>query len=238
MLLTFGQVTEMFLQGLLPFLFGGTAGGFVSYFLKQKIWGSVQRDLNTHSEFLKYQLNKEAINSEMNIKKKHEVYAEMLKLLRIADGAVQGLQGLGLGNTYQDYSVEDMERLLDERRVTKKMKQNIIEIFKRNSSEGIEEWKKYKPLCDAQDAQKQVYGANNFWLSNELYMSQRIYSEVADLVTDLKRCAVHSVLVASDSQRDPYDIKPIRDQLSGLTMRIDKLKEIMIQELEKTNNAY
>ena len=188
-----GSIGTFGIAGLLVWLFKKS----LSAALHKDVLKDVERlkgELELKKETLKHDLQKELLSEELLINKKHEVYARLLELIRIAHGAVANLHGISFQRTYEECDEADLEEMLKEYKVPNGEMQKILKLFRSgrengkpaSANPGLDEWKKYKRLLDIGTANGNVTDANNYWVVKELYMSDEVFDKCKQIIVGLK----------------------------------------------------
>lgn len=188
-----GSVGTMAVAGLLIWIFKKS----ISAALHRDVLRDVEKlksELELKKETIKHDLQKELFSDELLINKKHEVYARLLELVRIAHGAVANLHGISFQRTYEECDEEDLAEVLKEYKVPNGEAQKILQLFRSGREDGkpasvnpgLDEWKKYKRVLDIGTANGNVTDANNYWVINELYMSEEVFDKCKQIIVGLK----------------------------------------------------
>ena len=144
-----------------------------------------QKGINSHAERLKSDLQKEVINSQFVIEKRHKIIPNLYKLVMNADGAIRGLHGVGYEPTYEEWNEDDFEKAFDEMNVLGGMRTELHEILKSNREKGIKKWRQYKRMLEIHRARNALMEARNELLVSEIYLNPIIVDSLRELLKTL-----------------------------------------------------
>ncbi|QQR81585.1 MAG: hypothetical protein IPJ69_05600 [Deltaproteobacteria bacterium] len=187
------------------------------------------KNLTSHAEHLKYDLQKSMVNVEQASKKRHEIYPEIYSQIIKVDGAIRSLcPEIGFSATFEDFNIEDIQSLLSKIEGPDKPKEDILKIFIGNPKEGAQALKSYLKTLNKNKARADLQHIKNDWLVYELFMTQGVSKKIGD---------VHSLLwslwidLELDDPRDGNKWKRIEALKSNIIIAINGLKTLMQEEM-------
>lgn len=179
---------------------------------------------NKKLENHKHILQKKVQDFSLYNEKKHICYAELYKLMKIAEGSIMGLSGFTKGPSFEDYSKEDIKKYLDGL-TPDKVSKEVIEIWDTNKNDAIKiisEYEKHKKLNNAENS---YFEARNYWLMNELYFDDELDLKIEDLFQTLYSLYVNYEIPDDVPRKVNSELK------SKVKEKVNNLKVSMKKEL-------
>jgi hypothetical protein len=216
------------------------SSGLLTVYFKERIKAGiaaqVQKEVNSHkqqldtlTEYIKHDIQKNTIKAQLHTTNLHATYPELYKKLIIAHGAIAGLNNFSWVTNYKEYSPEDIIELLKDRNVLRSTTEDIIETFRHNPDEGDKKLKKLMTDLKISDAQKAHQDMKNYWLINELYLDDRISKAIDGFNKDLAK-----VWASAISPREPgRRIEQAEERLQSALAEIKKLIQQQLEPLDK-----
>ncbi len=127
------------------------------------------------------------------------------------------------------YTEKDLERIMNEENVVDGTKQNILIKFKSDKSGAIDELRKLQRHLDAAEARRKFTEAKNYFLLNEIYISELVGSKIKEIIANLANLC--GILMAK--LEDPTyhrDTTPIKENSAKL---FDELRTLLRNELSQ-----
>jgi len=149
----------------------------------QKTIETYKHELNTISEQQKFNYQRWITDFSLFTQKKHEVYAELYRLLLIADGSLESLFGLREVPSFIEYTREDMEKYLRNYQVVEGYIPQLLKNWDKPRNQCIQEIREYLTIIDFQKADKARNEAKNYSLLNSLYLSESTELLVSELLS-------------------------------------------------------
>lgn len=184
---------------------------------------------NTKLENHKHILQKKVQDFSLYNEKKHLCYAELYKLIKIAEGSILGLRGFTEKPSFEDYDKDDVGKYLDELKIPKKVFNQVVEMWdseKDNAIKKIREYEKYRDLMDAKNSYAE---ARNFWLINELYFDDGIDSKLDDYFQTLYSLYVNYEIPEDVPRKVNSELK------TKIQEKFNDIKQSMKKELSSFN---
>ncbi len=221
------------------FVYSGIAGTAAYFLTKRFIDHRFKRALNEHkqeldqkTELLKHDLQKDAMNAQIAISEKHKIYAELFRLISVADGAVFNLFGIRREPTYEEYSEGDFTKLFEEWNVPLGKASDLINLYRADRDKAIDEWKEYRRILERAEARLAITEARNYLFVNEIYMDDDIAELAHEIVTLIAQYLLHAEL--NEDHRDPHLAKELennRERKKQVGSLLPKLKTSIKKKL-------
>ena len=134
--------------------------------------------LDLHGDKIRHDLQRDMLQAQITTDQKHKIYADLYSLLMHAEGSVSMLMGLRSVLTYEEFSIEEFEKHLQSEGVMTEKRNEIVIAFRERKSKGVNLWRKYKRMMEMHAAQAKIAEAKNYWIVNELYISDKVSKTV------------------------------------------------------------
>lgn len=141
--------------------------------------------LNSEIESLRHEYQKNYKDFDLYTSKKHEKYPELFKNIETAIGGIMGLRGMVHSMNFQNADDSDIELYMTKHEFTNSDKREILALWSTNKDVAIrkiEERKKYK---DYYGAEQKWVDANNFFVFNQLFFSEKASIETRETLNVL-----------------------------------------------------
>lgn len=180
---------------------------------------------NTKLENHKHILQKKVQDFSLYNEKKHICYAELYKLIRLAEGSILGLRGLTTRPSFDDYNKVDVENYLDGFSTPKKVIREVVDLWDINKNRAIEIIREYEKYRDLKKSENAFFEARNYWLINELYFDENINIKINEYFKTLYNLYVN--------YENPEEVprKENRELKSKIEVKFNELKDSMKKEL-------
>jgi|GEM_PF-5154931 len=155
------------INGLVGFVLGASGiGAFINHSFNKKL------------ERFKTGLQTDTKIAESYYIKQQDACAEVFKQVRIAQGFVKGLQGLGRSSTYEDYDTSDFDKMLQQLNLLNKQRLTFVALFDKDyqanipisNNKGVREWRNYETVLKINEARTHVQEARNALVLQELFI--------------------------------------------------------------------
>lgn len=120
----------------------------------------------------KNELTKEKHKARLT--KINEVYPELIKNFRIAEGAIWGHLGLQRQPTFEEYNIEDFRELFARQKIPSGKVEELIKEIKNNKSLGISQINTYFRELAKNRIDREVQNANNYFILNGIHLSPEV----------------------------------------------------------------
>ena len=160
----------------------GVAGGLFIWLFKESIKASIKLDLETRLNVQKadldrvrdnfqFQIQQAMLSIQKQTEKTHEIYPELYEKLRIAEGAAGSLLGLKQVNTWVEYSIQDLQDLMERRKVVSGQIEKLVKAIEVNRPDGLKQMNEYFTMIEHQQAEFRHHEAKNHYRVNEMQQS-------------------------------------------------------------------
>lgn len=190
----------------------------------QKAIEAFKHELNAINEQQKFNYQRWITDFGIFTQKKHEAYAELYRLVLIADGSLEGLLGFRQVPSYDEYTREDMKKHLLGQHIVEGFIPQLLEDWETSRDECIRKIRDYLSEIEFQKADKARTDANNYYLLNSVYLSDAVESITAEI---LKLLAIQHV-IDHQSRIDHYSDETLREERK----QIKEKKPVLIRELK------
>jgi hypothetical protein len=154
----------------------------------QKAIETYKHELNAISEQQKFNYQRWMTDLGLFTQKKHEAYAELYKLILIADGSLERLSGLQSVPSFTEYTRADMEMYLKDQHIVEGFIPQLLDGWETSRDECVRKIREYQTMIDFQKADKARNDASNYFLINSVYFSEvveKVVSEILKLIGHL-----------------------------------------------------
>lgn len=143
-----------------------------------KINDKYRQELNSEIERLKHQQQRVFKDFELYTSKKHERYPEVYKYLEIAYGRIFSLRGEGRYLSFENTNRTDIETYLKSLNVTNQDTEQILNLWDKQKSIAINKLQSIRRLINYNEAYEKWIEANDFFIFNELFLSDEAAKHV------------------------------------------------------------
>ncbi|MBP1153967.1 MULTISPECIES: hypothetical protein [unclassified Paenibacillus] len=195
-----------------------------------------KKHLNSELEELKHKQQKILKDFDLYTTKKHETYPELYKCLEKAIGKIMRLKGETRFPSFENVSSEDLEDYLKSLNVTAKDKDDILQLWNNNATknDAILRIRKVLKMISYNEAYELWHEANDFFIYNELYFSERVAGQARKLLDFLWEYLEYLEPIA------PLDSEDLRAINELKTMVIpnarNELKQLLKEDLTLSFN--
>ena len=190
----------------------------------QKAIETYKHELNAINEQQKFNYHRWMTDFGLFTQKKHETYAELYKLILIADGSLEQLSGLRSVPSFDEYSRADMEKYLRNQHIVEGFIPELIDRWETSRDECIRKIREYLTLIDFQKADKARNDTSNYYLINSVYLSEA----VEEIVTEILKLIGHQHVIDEQSRVERYSDESGRKERK----EIREKKPILIRQLK------
>lgn len=203
----------------------------VKFVYDSKLEG-IKNEFTREIEQLKHDQQKLIFNFESYNTKRREMYPEFYNLIQEAIGQIFNLRGYIEVPDTTGYTEEELEAYLTTLHATATEKRNIISIHSTDKQKAFRETAEIKKRYDYYEAKGKWVDANNYLISKELFLSERVAEMAGELIDVLNRYLINLdpkfIGDTSISKENPELRKQIQD-------KTNKLKQIMREEFVVEN---
>lgn len=203
---------------------------------------SLDKELETHrhrlqieADTMRADLDRQIRDFTIYSKERHRAYAGMYKRLLVAEGAISNLHGLTFERTYEDATREEVQALLNEKKIPFKTQDEVLRVWDDSAilnqegpkrlSEVLRQWKQNL-------ANYKLTLARNYQLLNELYFSD----EAREAIERGYRSLTEYWSLAMDADdRDARRELPSKKASSQAEMV--KVRDLLRRELQRGDYA-
>ncbi len=197
----------------------------------QKAIEVYKHELNTINEQQKFNYQRWITDFGLFTQKKHEAYAELYRLILIADGTIEGLYGFRQVPSFNEYTPEDMRKYLLNQNIVEGYVPQLLEGWETSREACIRKIREYQTMIDFQKADRARTDASNYYLLNSVYFSESveaIVSEVLRLLGHQHVIDYQSIVEHSTDEAGREERKQIKENKPVL---ISKLKATIRKEM-------
>lgn len=164
--------------------------------------------------------------------KRHEIYPHLFSLLIESQGYISQLTGLRTEPDFTEYSSDNLNKYLEKKQLLNSKIREFVTLLEHDSQLANKEIKKYLKIIEPQIANGKYSDAKNYYLLNELYLSNTT-SELVDkclqaiggLIIDTEYYYVYNERPDTSFSRQKQTI----DQL------VQEVKALMREELSRSD---
>lgn len=160
-------------------------GGFL-WLIRAKYEAKIKKDLDSHAQLLKHDLEKDMLHAQAVAQSKHIIYPKLFELLRHYDGTFNPLDDVQWLSTFEEWSRDEFEQKLKKEGIKTKMRERILVAWDRGCEEGVKEYYAYKRVMDLNSSDMARIEVNNYLLLKSLYISQPVYNAVDHLIDEIR----------------------------------------------------
>ncbi|MGA1839328.1 MAG: hypothetical protein ACMUIU_01775 [bacterium] len=148
----------------------------------QKAIETYKHELNAVNEQQKFNYQRWMTDFGLFTQKKHEAYAELYKLILIADGSLERLSGLQSDPSFDEYTRSDMKKYLRDQHIIDGFIPQLMDEWETSRHECIRKIREYQTMIDFQKADKARNDASNYYLINSVYLSEAVEETVTEIL--------------------------------------------------------
>jgi hypothetical protein len=207
---------------------------YISGFLSNKFNIALEeyrQKLSQIGEEKKYELEKYLSNFNQYSQKKHEIYSELYKKLKIADGMIRSLVGFKREPSFEEYNKKDMEKYLIKKGVLESYARKLLVKFDTEKDSCIKDIRNYLALIEYNEAIKKYEEAKNYFLIQELYLSDELAGNVLSLIKSLGSLSIDYDPQFSELRRSEDKRKEINEEEKKCLASLEIIKNTMKKEL-------
>ncbi|MFC1866529.1 hypothetical protein ACFL0H_00085 [Thermodesulfobacteriota bacterium] len=190
----------------------------------QKAIETYKHELNAINEQQKFNYQRWMTDFGLFTQKKHEAYAELYKLILIADGSLERLSGFQSVPSFNEYTSADMEKYLRDQHIVEGFIPQLMDGWETSRDECIRKISEYQTMIDFQKADKARNDASNYYLINSVYLSEA----VEEIVTEILNLIGHQHVIDEQSRVEHYSDESGRKERK----EIRKKKPVLIRQLK------
>lgn len=176
----------------IPTLFIGISTFFIKKYLEKRLSHSFDQKLKDHEQNLSFIAETQKFDFQRRIQdfglytqKKHEVYLEMNRLAFKALGSIGGLMGFRTELTYEEYSWDDLLRIMKRDKFPDGKIEDIHTSFLEEREEGIQKMKSFYRLIEFQESENSYLEFQDFYRLNKIYLSDDVESNTENILLNL-----------------------------------------------------
>ena len=197
----------------------------------QKAIETYKHELNAINEQQKFNYQRWMTDFGLFTQKKHDAYAELYKLILIADGSLEQLSGFQSVPSFDEYTRADMEKYLRGQHIVEGYIIQLMEEWETSRDECIRKIRKYQTMIDFQKADRARNDAINYYLINSVYLSDA----VEESITELLKLIGHQHVIDEQIRVEHYSDESVRNERKKIKEKkpalIRQLKAMMRKEI-------
>lgn len=192
----------------------------------QKAIEAYKHELNTINEQQKFNYQRWITDFSLFTQKKHEAYAELYKLILIADGSLESLFGLQQVPSFEEYTRADIEKYLINQHIVEGFIPQLLNGWETSREDCIRKIHEYQTMIDFQKADRARNDASNYYLVNSVYFS----AAIEEIVSKLLELLGHQYVIDHQSRVEHYSDEAGREERKA----IKEKKPCLIAKLKTT----
>lgn len=190
----------------------------------QKAIETYKYELNAISEQQKFDYQRWMTDFGLFTQKKHGAYAELYKLILIADGSLERLSGFQSVPSFSEYTRADMENYLRGQHIVEGFIPQLMDGWETSQTECIRRIHEYQTMIDFQKADKARNDASNYYLVNSVYFSEA----VEEIVREIFKLIGYQHVIDEQSRVEHYSDESGRKERK----EIREKKPVLIRQLK------
>jgi len=167
----------------------------------------------------------------MYVQKKHKIYSELYKKLQIVDGGISSFQGIKVSPSFEEFNKADMEKYLIRKGVLESYATKLLSQFESDREYSIKEIRDYLDLLNYNKIGSSLHDAKNYYLIQELYLSDDLSREVLDLIKVFGKLYVDYDPQFRDLLREKSKRLLVDEEKKTCDTKIENIKRLMKSEL-------
>jgi hypothetical protein len=219
---------------ILEVLIGAVLGGWLVAKANRKNSVALARDISRNQsevderlEGIRAQLQLTTQNSSFYAERQHIVYADLFRLLNVADGALCGQYGLRRGPDIDNMNRAELRELANVNKLAAVVTDRIVAMWDARDQEGARsELKAALRRAEQGEGVRAFTEAKNFAIVNALYLSPSIDAEAQGVIQSLASFS------AEIQFPEPSRYKQRADLATQIGGRLAQLRENMRDELQ------
>lgn len=161
--------------------------------------------------------------------KRHEVYAEMFRRILEAEGRLYRLYGFRSEPTYKEFSRADFVELFAEKNLPHGQESQLLELLDKEPREGaLKRIRKALYEAEKYEALREHAEANNYFLLNELYLSDAAVEAVRAAMSAMHE---YTRFVRFPEHGRSHDRLVARD---GMNRAVESARQVMRRDLTRS----
>jgi hypothetical protein len=141
-----------------------------------------KHSLELITEGAKYDYQKKLSDFNLYVQKKHQIYSELYRLIIIAEGKTQSINGLKYVPTFQGWNQDDIKKYISKMDIPDGDAAEIIRLWKEDEKSALSKLKPYMRLTDITNARISFQEAKNYYWLSIIYLSDNISRECKILI--------------------------------------------------------
>ncbi|MFM6928983.1 MAG: hypothetical protein ACKOX6_11000 [Bdellovibrio sp.] len=209
----------------------GIIGGLLTWLFKESIKASIKLDLETRlntqkadldrvRDSFQFQIQQAMLSIQKQTEKSHEIYPELYEKLRIAEGAAGSLLGLKQVNTWVEYSTQDLEELMERRKVVAGQIEKLVKAIEADRPKGLKQMDAYFSMMEHQQAEFRHHEAKNYITLKSLYMTDEIANDCYQICTNIWSAIVDADIEYRQMASYQKTLKTIEDQMTAVKSKM------------------
>ncbi|MFY0567087.1 hypothetical protein ACN28E_25060 [Archangium lansingense] len=134
----------------------------------------VKSELNARNDVIRHELQKQMLRAQLSTTKTHEVYSQLIKLARTAEGAVSSLWGLRREPTFEKFSAADIQKVLQDAKTPGEEEREILEHFASDRDGAIDRLKEVLRRKEMRDARRSCEALKNHIILEGIFMTSPV----------------------------------------------------------------
>ncbi|MBC7660461.1 MAG: hypothetical protein H7249_12250 [Chitinophagaceae bacterium] len=201
----------------------------------QKQLANHKQTMDTYTESMKHSLLREMVRVEHTICSKFQIYPKLFAKFVRVQGAMEGLMGFSITTSYENATRTDIENMLKANNILDGEQQKILAEFDYDQTRGIKSFERIMAHVKNRESRATLQKAKNYWLLNELFISEDINKIATDLFLHLANAyaAGSSWTTLSTASFEETSARHTAG-IEGAKKCMSRLKSRMNHELEPT----
>ncbi|MFH0958199.1 MAG: hypothetical protein V1897_05790 [Pseudomonadota bacterium] len=192
----------------------------------QKAIEGYKHELNAINEQQRFNYQRWITDFGLFTQKKHEAYAELYRLILIANGSLEGLYGFRQVPSFNEYTRQDMEKHLLDQHIVAGFIPQLLEGWEESREGCVRKIHEYQTMIEFQKADRARTDASNYYLLNSVYLSETVENIVSEVLTLLG----HQYVIDYQSRIEHYSDETGRAERKQIKER----KPVLISKLKAT----
>lgn len=190
----------------------------------------VKSELNARNDVIRHELQKQMLRAQLSTTKTHDVYSQLIKLVRHAEGAVGALWGMRRAPTFEKFNADDIQKELQAAKTPGDEEGEILEHFTTDRTGAIARLKEVLRRKEMNDALGSLTGLKNHIVLEGIFMTRRVRELSFKVAKELHGAFVAVEVGTLDRTSGRY-YEDYQRHLEQATKDIETLEELMRADL-------
>ncbi|WNG41068.1 hypothetical protein F0U61_50745 [Archangium violaceum] len=190
----------------------------------------VKSELNARNDMIRHELQKQMLRAQLSTTKTHEVYSQLIKLVRQAEGAIGALWGMRRAPTFEKFSAADIQQVLQEAKAPGEEEREILEHFATDRKGAISRLNEVLRRKEMNDALGSLTALKNHIILEGIFMTRRV-RELSFKVANELHGAFVAVEVGTLDRTSSRYYEDNQRHIEQAAKDIESLEELMRADL-------